>query len=883
MTNEILLLDQQIQRESESRATALNRLRSQTKEDEINANSSNTIWGVTLRNHYLGLMISELERQIKEIPLRSGINMGEKYEILQSCTGVRFARKKGQTIVTETDLFDPALACHIALMLSLDASCLPKMSRMDRRTSTNPWLTHRPTKAQLQDKIAKELRKQMHYRLVAMNYPRWMQTKLEQAKGEFGGSSAHYVHNRLDKAIREFRAYLTLQQKDQAAAGLDLGSWSFHQREVVGSWMMSLVWKTGLFKWEDGSNAGGKPDKFLVLSSQGKEIRQSWIDSAESFAFDPLPMLVPPADITNEKLGGWIADGECINGCVTPGYKGRIELSDLHLSFYNHQQHQAFRVNQFVLGFIQEMKERNLQLGSWKFYDRDRVPNPTVAERLGIPAAEFNNLEEQEQKARLTRDREAFSAAKRERSAFTREQDVLVNSGLNSQRLLRLAQRCSSDDRFYLPIQPDFRSRYYPRTSFLSYQSSDTGRALLEFADGYHIDDESRRVLAIHLANCAGFDKVDFDTRINWTESNHQKILAVANMLSNDVSWEKGWNILQEFKDEDVIQLAAAMNEFAQLFLIKSRSHTYLPCSVDATCSGQQILAGQLRSQALAELVNCVPTTAPGDIYRRVMERMLELSVLSELGNFTKKIVQTLKGKAGRAMSKAGFMSGQYGSGTERQLEDMKYKAEELGLKFRTTEWALFTGDKKRKLKSVWEQALEDVTKLRATFNWYKDLAEEVAATGASELLLPLPTGSTIVQQYSQREKTTVETFHYGCTSYRAATVVHEPTGVPELGKWRTATCANQIHGLDASLICLALHDFQFPFYCCHDSCSTYAGKPMDIMGKRLRNAYREVAEFNMWEEVRAANNLPHDPTKAPPVVGTLKLDQVESAQYMFC
>ena len=876
------LMQAQIERERVSKLDATTLLQRLNTDAEESCNASNTVWGISLRNKLIGLMIEDLRAQLAKLPRALGYKIAQRYEIVQRCTGVRFARKKDQVVQERTELFCPELACHIALQLCLDAACLPKMARTNN-TSTNSWLETRPTRAQLQDKIATELHRQMHYRLVEMNFPRWMAKQLDKATDKMSGSSAHYVHRRLDEAIADFRTFLVVTQNDaEAATGLHLDTWSYAEREIVGSWLLSLVDSLGLFAFEKGINKRGKPDYFITLSEAGQHLRDGYLKSAEAYAFDPLPMLIPPTDLTFDQLGGWIAAGKCINGTITPGYKGKLEMSQQHLDFYNHQQKQPFRINKFVLSIIKELKERNLQLGSWKFYDKDRDPNPSISERLGINQDYLNGLEYQEQLAVIKSDHAAYKTACKERDHMFDLQEYRVKQGLNSDRLLRIATKCADDAELYITDAPDFRSRYYPRTSFLSYQSSDSGRALLEFAHGYEIDEHSRSVLAIHIAGCAGEDKCDFGARIDWTESRHSEILAVANMLSDELSWDKGWRVLQQYKGEDVLQLAAAMNEFAQLFLIKSRKHTHLPCSVDATCSGQQIMAGQLRSAALAALVNVTPTSTPGDVYRKVMDRMIELSIYSEIGNFTRKTLKELKGKAGRKISKRGFMSGQYGSGLERQLVDIKAELEELGIELRPEEWKLFTGDKQRKLKSVWEQALEDVTRLRATFGWFKDLADEVAATGASEILLPLPTGSIIHQKYSKRSEKVIQTFHFGSSKFQDTTTERIPTGEPDVRKWRTATCANQIHGLDASLICIALGDFQHSFFCCHDSCSTYAGAPMIDMKERLRAAYKTVAEFNMWEEVRKANNLPSDVTKAPPVVGDLDLGLVLKSAYLF-
>ena len=70
-------------------------------------------------------------------------------------------------------------------------------------------------------------------------------------------------------------------------------------------------------------------------------------------------------------------------------------------------------------------------------------------------------------------------------------------------------------------------SCYCPRVSFLSYQSGDTGRALLEFADAYPVDDRTKHHLSIHLANCwAG--QAELEERLEWVEQHQTEIKAIA-------------------------------------------------------------------------------------------------------------------------------------------------------------------------------------------------------------------------------------------------------------------------------------------------------------------------------------------------------------------
>ena len=144
-----------------------------------------------------------------------------------------------------------------------------------------------------------------------------------------------------------------------------------------------------------------------------------------------------------------------------------------------------------ALALTEELKDRNLQLAGWKFYDKDRDPSNRPVLSGWHHLSNVGQLEPEQQGSLLESFGDEFRKAKRARSKATRQQDKRVEAGLNSLRLLGIAQKCVDDERFYLPVQPDFRGRYYPRVSFLSYQSGDTGRALLEFADAYPVDDRT--------------------------------------------------------------------------------------------------------------------------------------------------------------------------------------------------------------------------------------------------------------------------------------------------------------------------------------------------------------------------------------------------------
>ena len=171
-------------------------------------------------------------------------------------------------------------------------------------------------------------------------------------------------------------------------------------------------------------------------------------------------------------------------------------------------------------------------------------------------------------------------------------------------------------------------------------------------------------------------------------------------------------------------------------------------------------------------------------------------------------------------------------------------------------------------------------------FNWFQDLVQEVHDNNGTSVIIPTPTGSRIVQRYPVPKTTKIQTFSFGSSEYKPSeTNVQKPSDTRNLGKWKTATAANTIHGAgDASLLCLALHDFEHNFYCVHDSISTYCGKPLKQLQKRLKRAYIDVVSFDIWDEIRAANGLPKDSSKLPAIAGDFEdLELVMKSNYLFC
>ena len=539
----------QIEREQRSKQNAEDLYEEEAKKKEDLVNASNTDYALDIKRKYLGDMIKRLTKEINKYRRVGCGSTGKKrIQILNRCLGVKFRSNTNEIdFLNDTDkhgLFNPEVACHIALQLTLDAALLPNKP-FTGKSSTNSWRMKKPSIRLIQSKIGEEIWRQMHYNLINKNFSKWFANEVTKASNDEGArSSAHYAHRDLDKAIEGFKEWMLSKGNLSAVELLTFDRWSYEEQAVVGSWLLSLTYDTGLFK--KVASMAHTREETIELSANGEAIREAVTEAITSYVFEPLPMVCEPRPMTKHRLGGWIEDGMVLNAPIQSGRKGWIELSDKHVDFYNKQQNVPFRVNQFVWSVVKELKERNEQLASWKYFTSQQIQ--PLWQRIGINGFVWDNATKQEQDALLNRDPALKKAKKRELSKEYAARENKLKEGKTTECLHKIVEQCEHEEKIWIPIKPDFRSRYTCRTSFLSYQSTDSGRALLEFAEPYQIssdDNDAKKHLAIHLANCIGLDKKSNSTRINWVEKNLQKIKAVANILNN---WDEGFQILKSFE-----------------------------------------------------------------------------------------------------------------------------------------------------------------------------------------------------------------------------------------------------------------------------------------------------------------------------------------------
>jgi DNA-dependent RNA polymerase len=671
----------------------------------------------------------------------------------------------------------------------------------------------------------------------------------------------------------------------------------------LGAWVTGIVYNTtGLFEYrrelaytavkdDYGSDVlkrgkkqrVGKPDDFLYFTKKGIERESELLDNEARYTIVRLPMLMPPRATTREDIGGWLGD---VGDAPQWSTKGFINLSDDHLRFYNHQANVAFKLNQFIYQIMATLMggDSPTGLGSFKPYHKRDVVR--AADRFGALDPNWQGLSHQERVdlviARF--GEEAYKVKKREANDEHIENQEKLTAGIASLTCFETARKLRKEERWYIPVRMDFRGRVVPRCNHFGYQQPDHGKALLLFADEMPVTDREStcKWLLIQLANNYGnnCDKLSLLER----QSEMQKpvvqamIKAVATMNDDDGDFSLGMEALKRIdgQDGDCWQWAAAAHEYYYVCKLQTKKTTSLPVTVDASTSGQQIMAGWRKSSVLAQRTNCTPALEPADLYGSIWLLMLDKLENDDKG-FTKENRTLLVEQGyGRKIIKAGFQGGQYGASTDTQLEGISEKIKKL-----KESGLLVLSDEEVKLFYLYyPKALKVLCDLETVNMWFSKIAGIIHAKGKKEILVPCPNGSTIHIRYPASKKRRVDSFGYGGTEYtvgvppgaaekpprrQLSMVDVDATLDPNIKKWQTSLSPNTVHGAgDASLLSIALMDFQHPFTSCHDSVGTYAGVAMDNLRDAMRKAYVTVAQFEIFNRIVEANGLDIEKDEVP-------------------
>lgn len=596
-----------------------------------------------------------------------------------------------------------------------------------------------------------------------------------------------------------------------------------------------------------------------------------------------LPMIRTPIAWTCPTDGGYLSnrdktlfDIHLVKHHNNPSILKTVEGNDLTvpLSAVNALQETAWRINECIYKLLREAWRKKIQL-----------PGLPERDRLQLPDPPDNDSEEA-----IKEYRRASYEVRRMNAQITAK---LTNFHLcmrGCRKLIRIGREIG-DKRFYFPYQLDWRGRVYPIPQALHPQADDTGRALLEFADGKPLGEGGEFWLAVHLANMAGKDKLPFTGREQWVREHENDIHSfVENPLDPKHPF---WWEADKPADTPWCLLAACMEWVNR---DKPGFQSHIPIMVDGTCNGLQHLSAMGKDPEGGRWTNLLPSDRPQDIYQKVADQVVPL-VKADAHNGKLEAKFWLEERTSgidRKVVKQPTMTTPYGvkrpRGIEDQLTDLQIDEEKKlckaeGRQFSREYFNIARQRAKYLAPIVGECIGKVVVEATSIMDWLKEVARLLANADRGVHWIT-PAGFPVVLEHRNPKSRRITTRCGKLTVYEQ----NQATGWEknELDKNEQLKIAPHfIHSMDAAHLMLTVvrlrQEGVCHFHVIHDSYGVHACY-VDHLNRVLREEFVKMYTEDILARFRDEQckrnpgiNLP-----SPPLPGSLYIREVLKSAYFF-
>lgn len=441
------------------------------------------------------------------------------------------------------------------------------------------------------------------------------------------------------------------------------------------------------------------------------------------------------------------------------------------------------------------------------------------------------------------------------------------------------AEALACCDRFYMPLNIDFRGRINPIPHF-NFTREDYVRALFLFADGEPIGVEGLEWLKAHVAARADGNawsrikkpsELNSEKRIGWAEENLPFLRQIGeSVVRRGDAKDIGWALTMD----EPCQFVAACAELVQALDVGPAFITRLPLTFDATCSGLQQLSAMTRADE-GRLVNLTPSDDGCDLYQMVAYYLLRRH--SDL----------VDGQLDRAIVKGPVMTYFYGSVPGGYAKkNGKWRA--YGMTAQVEASLKKRGKATKRAKEIARAIFDIIEDVVPAAKEVRDFLEQLAglcADSGKPLQWSTPLGLPVINRYHAPIVKNI-TVRVGGRRRSVKLAIGDKVGINKR-KAKNAVTANFTHSVDAShlqLVGLACAKEGISLVTVHDCFGTIAPR-----AKRLNAIIREELVHlhksnNLLNGVRESARRDLRGIKLPdlPAIGTANLEDVLGSSHAF-
>ena len=464
------------------------------------------------------------------------------------------------------------------------------------------------------------------------------------------------------------------------------------------------------------------------------------------------------------------------------------------------------------------------------------------------------------------------------RRHFREVQRVRATNNLNVGRRFRLneslkiAEKFSEEDAIYFPHSLDFRGRAYPMPKVFNPQGDDIAKGLMHFAEGKPFKGDGSKWFLIHGANLFGI-KGTLGQRV-------EKLLEMQVLIKESAS--DPMNQLHWAEADKPFQFLAWCFEFAE-WLENPNFLSHIPCAMDGSNNGLQLMALTLKDEQIGSATNCVPRRTPADIYQDVADEVTRRLK----SNPDKHNLRLLRYGIDRALMKKVVMSVPYGASYyticslfQETLYQRHLEGEDLQFGGRLRDYSA------RLASETWEVINEMMPRAMELMAWVKGKIRP-AIQANNEVSWMTPIGLRVHQGYRQTIRRRVVTA-IG-SKLRKEAYFRDP--LDNLSKRNNfkAIVPNYIHSLDASIMLTTTNLMKskgiFSLAMVHDSFATHACDA-PALAEGLREVAIDTFQNNLLisfdKDIRQSYPDDHNKRLAFPSTGMLDITKLNKSLYFF-